>query len=75
MTIPNFPTKNEVVEFNKEERRRAADEAHDANQQCGDEKCQECCEHDEHDHFICMYCDKELDPGHYIEQAMRHYED
>lgn len=30
---------------------------------CEENSCQECCEHDEHDHFICLNCEKELDPS------------
>ena len=29
---------------------------------CENEKCQECCCHDDVDHYICMNCEKELDP-------------
>lgn len=37
--------------------------------------CQECCPHYEHDHFICLDCDKELDPGSFIDRAMNECED
>lgn len=23
---------------------------------CGNDECQKCCPHDEHDHGICLYC-------------------
>ena len=36
--------------------------------------CQECCDHDEQDHWICMDCGKELDPGADIDAAMDYYE-
>lgn len=36
---------------------------------CEEEKCQDCCEHNEHDHFICLDCGKELDPGEFIDAA------
>ena len=38
-------------------------------EECGDgeisnqDDCQECCPHDELDHFICLACSKEFDPG------------
>lgn len=27
---------------------------------CDDPECQECCPHDEHDHGICLDCEKDL---------------
>jgi Fe2+ or Zn2+ uptake regulation protein len=36
---------------------------------CNDLKCVECCEHNEHDHFVCLDCGKELDPGEFIDAA------
>ena len=41
---------------------------------CEDIDCQECCEHSEHDHFICMDCGLELDPGTFIDWAMDRYD-
>lgn len=42
---------------------------------CDDGDCQECCMHDESDHFICMDCGKELDPGSFIDNAMDAFEE
>jgi hypothetical protein len=42
---------------------------------CEEEKCQDCCEHNEVDHFICMDCEKEMDPGEAIDRAMDGLED
>lgn len=36
---------------------------------CDDISCSDCCNHDEHDHFICLDCGKELDPGEFIDEA------
>jgi len=33
-------------------------------------QCQDCCEHWEQDHYICLDCGKELDPGEAIDKAM-----
>lgn len=41
----------------------------------GGSGCEDCCEHNELDHFICMDCGKEMDPGVYIDRAMERYED
>ena len=42
---------------------------------CENEKCQECCPHDEWDHDQCMYCEKERCPGLAIDRAMDAMED
>lgn len=42
---------------------------------CEEVDCQDCCQHDEHDHFICNDCGKELDPGVFIDAAMDRLED
>lgn len=42
---------------------------------CEDEKCQECCPHDEWDHDQCMDCEKERCPGIAIDRAMDYLED
>lgn len=42
---------------------------------CDDLECQTCCEHPEHDHFICLYCGYELDPGVLIDRAMDSLDD
>lgn len=41
---------------------------------CEDMTCQECCEHNEHDHYICMDCGAELDPGSFIDAAEMDYD-
>lgn len=33
------------------------------------ENCGACCEHEEHDHYVCLNCGKELDPGQDIDRA------
>ena len=53
----------------------AADAAHEAGDDCGDDRCQECCPHDERDHGICLYCGHEQDPGEAIDAAMDRFED
>ena len=30
---------------------------------CEEAECQECCSHDEHDHFICIECGLEMEPS------------
>jgi len=35
------------------------------NQPCDNESCQECCEHDEHDHFVCLDCGKQGEVSDY----------
>lgn len=46
-----------------------------AGDHCEEEKCQECCPHDERDHGICLYCEHEGDPGAAIDAAMACFED
>lgn len=43
---------------------------------CNDsgDACQECCPHDERDHFICLDCGHESDPGEAIDRAMDYWE-
>lgn len=36
---------------------------------CDDTECQDCCEHNETDHFICIDCGYETDPGEAIDRA------
>lgn len=38
------------------------------------ESCMECCPHDEQDHFICLDCGYEGDPGEAIDAAMDYME-
>jgi hypothetical protein len=42
---------------------------------CANESCQECCEHNEFDHYICLDCGYEKDPGEDIDAAMDYLED
>ena len=49
--------------------------AHEAGEDCGVERCQECCPHDERDHGICLDCEHEEDPGAAIDRAMDLFED
>jgi hypothetical protein len=42
---------------------------------CEESGCQECCEHDEFDHGICLDCGYEKDPGEDIDRAMDYGED
>lgn len=43
----------------------------DANSEyCCEPECQACCPHDEHDHYVCLDCGAELDPGVDIDRAM-----
>lgn len=41
---------------------------------CEARDCQHCCPHDEREHFICIDCEKEFDPGEAIDAAMDHWE-
>jgi hypothetical protein len=41
---------------------------------CGDPKCQQCCNHDEVHYHQCVDCEKEFDPGAAIDRAMDFYE-
>ena len=42
---------------------------------CEDSKCQDCCEHWEVEHYMCLDCEKEMDPGEAIDRAMDGLED
>ena len=42
---------------------------------CERQECQECCEHNEFDHDICLDCGYERDPGAAIDAAMDYMED
>jgi hypothetical protein len=69
--------KCELVEVETDEEGHAdlcQDCLHDAGQPCKEEKCQECCPHDERDHGICLDCEHEEDPGEAIDRAMDYYE-
>lgn len=47
---------------------------HEKNQPCDDTACQECCPHDEFDHYICLDCGYEKCPGEDIDAAEYDYE-
>jgi hypothetical protein len=51
------------------------DAAHDIGESCDVDLCQECCQHDERDHGICLDCGHEQDPGEAIDQAQDGLED
>jgi hypothetical protein len=51
------------------------EQAHDAGLDCGEVQCQQCCPHDEYDHYICLDCGYEKDPGEDIDAAMDYYKD
>ncbi len=42
---------------------------------CEASECQECCQHDERDHGICLDCGHEENPGAAIDRAMDYLED
>lgn len=42
---------------------------------CEQDKCQICCPHDEFDHYICLDCGYEKDPGGDIDDAYERYRD
>jgi hypothetical protein len=44
-------------------------------QPCDAQDCQECCQHDERDHGICLDCAHEEDPGAAIDRATDYFED
>ena len=48
---------------------RTQTELHEAGEYCGHDDCQECCPHDEFDHYICMACGYEKCPGEDIDAA------
>ena len=41
---------------------------------CEDKECQECCPHDEFDHWVCIDCGYEKDPGEDIDRAMDYFD-
>lgn len=45
------------------------DDPHANDQTCDDYECQSCCPHNEHDHYICLDCGYERDPGTLIDAA------
>lgn len=51
------------------------DKAHEELGCCEDRTCQECCEHNEFDHYICLDCGYEKDPGEDIDNAIDYFED
>ena len=42
---------------------------HDSCLPCEEKDCQDCCTHDEFDHYICLDCGYEKDPGEDIDAA------
>jgi len=42
---------------------------------CEERECQDCCPHDERDHYICLDCGHEKDPGEDIDWIMDRLED
>jgi len=62
-----------------EQRERVAamarsEEAHSKGEVCEERHCQDCCPHDERDHFICLDCGHEQCPGELID-AMEYWID
>ena len=53
----NWRERQLVAERAQRERIRVA---HLTSDTCEEDKCQECCPHDEHDHGICLDCAKDL---------------
>lgn len=49
-------TKELVCEGHQEQETK-----HEAGEDCGYDSCQDCCQHDERDHGICLYCGHETD--------------
>lgn len=41
---------------------------------CEVEECKSCCPHDDVEHFVCLYCEKEFDPGAAIDAAMDYFD-
>lgn len=39
-----------------------------ADAQCEQEGCETCCEHWEHDHYVCMDCGAQLEPGDFYDE-------
>lgn len=70
-TAPKLAPKPETE---VEARQREVDTAHDVGEDCGTERCQECCAHDERDHGICLDCEHEEDAGAAIDRAMDYFE-
>lgn len=42
---------------------------------CNADGCRSCCMHDERDHWICLDCGDEQDPGEAIDRAQAMLED
>lgn len=53
----------------KEFEKASQDELHSIDEPCEEERCQECCPHNERDHGICLDCADEQDPGEEIDRA------
>lgn len=39
-----------------------------SNDDCGLDKCQKCCAHDEHDHYICSDCGLEMESSDFYDE-------
>lgn len=72
-TIYEILEPKDVLAEREEEKRIEA--AHEASEDCGVERCEECCPHDEYDHDECMDCGHERCPGEAIDRAMDSLED
>lgn len=35
---------------------------------CNEEGCPDCCEHSEHEHFVCNDCGKQMEPSDYYSE-------
>jgi hypothetical protein len=58
-----------------EQKQMTREQMHEEFGHCDSLECQECCEHNECDHYICLDCGKELDPGVFIDKVMDYSED
>lgn len=71
--LSRFQHVEDAAEFAR--RCKTRDDAHNNGDDCGWEKCSQCCVHDERDHGICLDCGHEEDPGAAIDRAMDAMED
>jgi cold shock CspA family protein len=67
----NYLDAGDLVEFERETR----DGKLCAVSVVCEEVMEEECSHEEHDHFVCIDCGEELDPGTFIDAAMDKYEE
>jgi len=70
-------TCSEIFRATNWERKHIAEckrrELHQCDGSTGD-VCEDCCEHEEHDHYICNECGAELDPGVDIDNAEYYFD-